>query len=130
MERGRGVTQEELIRYVAETYGAAPDYPWEGPPAGFVFRHPGNRKWFAVVLAAPRAQVGLPGEGTVPLVNVKCGPLLSGSFVGQPGVTPAWHMNKTQWVGARLDGSADDGMIRELLDISYEATRPRPKKRP
>ena len=43
--------------------------------------------------------------------------------MGTPGVVPAWHMNKSQWLGVLLDGSAEDGLVRQLLDISYDMTK-------
>ena len=59
------------------------------------------------------------------MLDVKCGPILGGSFLGAPGVVPAWHMNKSQWLGVLLDGSAEDDLVRQLLDISYDMTKGR-----
>lgn len=53
---------------------------------------------------------------------MKTGPILGGSYLGQPGIVRAWHMNKTHWLGVLLDGSATEQTIRELLDISYSMT--------
>jgi len=116
------MTVSELIAYVQDEYGAAPEYLWENYPDCFVFRHRGSRKWFAVILEAPRAKCGLPGDGSVALMDVKCGPLLGGSYLDAPGVVPAWHMNKTHWLGVLLDGSAPDETVRELLALSYDLT--------
>ena len=46
------------------------------------------------------------GEEIVYIMDVKCGPLLGGSYLGKPGVVPAYHMNKTHWLGggAELPG--------------------------
>lgn len=41
---------------------------------------------------------------------------------------PAYHMNKTHWLGILLDGSAADETVTELLDLSYAQTQSR--KRP
>ena len=38
-----------------------------------------------------------------------------------------YHMNKEHWLSILLDGTAEDGLIRELLEISWELTRPRSK---
>jgi len=112
-----------LIAYVRDRFGAEPEYLWEKFPDTFVFRHRANRKWFAVVMDVQRRKLGLTGEGAVFVLDVKCGPILAGSYAGAPGVIPAWHMNKSQWIGVLLDGSAPSGTIRELLEISYDLTR-------
>jgi len=117
------MNREELLQYALDTYGAEPEYLWARFPETFVLRHQANRKWFAVVMDVERRKLGLPGEGVVYVLDVKCGPLLGGSFLGSPGVVPAWHMNKSQWIGALLDGTAPDEVICRLLDISYDMTR-------
>ena len=38
-------------------------------------------------------------------------------------------MNKERWLSAALDGSAPDGEIKMLLDMSYEATRPKCRRK-
>ena len=114
--------RETATRYIAETYGAAPEYLWSDSPDACIFRHGDNRKWFAIIMNVQRVKLGLPGEGGADLMNMKCGPLLGGSFAGKPGILPAWHMNKTHWIGALLDGSAAESDIRELLDLSFTLT--------
>ena len=38
---------------------------------------------------------------------------------------PGYHMNKDHWITMRLDGTAEDETIRELLEISYDLTNSR-----
>lgn len=116
--------------YIRETYGCEPDYPWMEYPANAVFRHPANQKWFALVMDVERQKLGLPGEGTLEIVNLKCDPILMGSLRTEPGFFPAYHMNKERWISAALDGTAPDDRLRLLLDISYELTNVRPKRKP
>ena len=40
-----------------------------------MFRHTENRKWFGVVMDVEREKLGLPGTGTVFLLDVKTGPI-------------------------------------------------------
>ena len=115
-------TPTELIEYVFQTYGVKPEYLWPDDPETFVLRHAGNRKWFGVVMEVERGKLGLPGAGKVFLLDVKTGPILGGSYLGQPGIVRAWHMNKTHWLGVLLDGSATEQTIRELLDLSFSMT--------
>ena len=41
----------------------------------------------------------------------------------EPGMFPAYHMNKAHWLTIALDGSAEEGKIKFLLDMSYELTK-------
>lgn len=117
------MTKDECIAYAREQYGTEPEYLWDSAPNAFVLRHRGNRKWYAVVMDVRRDRLGLDSEGVVCLMDVKCGPLLSGSYLGASGVVPAYHMNKTHWLGVLLDGSASDETVAELLDLSYHQTQ-------
>lgn len=113
---------EALIACVQASYGVLPEYLWPDYPETFILRRPDNRKWFGVVMDVDRAKLGLPGPGRVFLLDVKTCPILGGSYLGQPGVVRAWHMNKSHWLGVLLDGSASEQTIRELLDLSYTMT--------
>jgi predicted DNA-binding protein (MmcQ/YjbR family) len=54
-------------------------------------------------------------------VNLKCEPGLAVQLrSAHPEITGAWHMNKTHWNGVRLDGALPDGMIRDLVEDSYD----------
>lgn len=70
----------------------------------------------------PEDTLGLRGTEPLDVVNFKCDPILIGSLRGEPGIFPAYHMNKEQWLTAALDGSVSDEQIKMLLDMSYEAT--------
>ena len=114
------MTRDGLIRYVAERFSTDAEYPWDDE--NFIFRHQGNRKWFAVAMRVPYRRLGPEREGAADIVDVKCGPLLMDSYRGQPGILPGYHMNKDHWLTILLDGSAEDGLIRELFEISYDLT--------
>lgn len=111
-----------LTAYIAETYSVDPETPWAPESDHTVFRHRDNRKWFALLMTIPRSKLGLSGEGNVDVINLKCGPVLSASFRSEPGFFPAWHMNKTHWLTAALDGSAEEEQIKWLLAISWDLT--------
>ena len=114
--------RKQLAEYVEERFSVSPDVPWE-KEENYVFRHRHNRKWFAVGLRVSYARLGIPREGQADILDVKTGPLLMGSYLGQPGILPGYHMNKSNWITLLLDGTAADETIRELLEISYELTR-------
>lgn len=118
----------ELEAYMAETYSVEPEQPWAPESDHAVFRRRDNRKWFAVLMTIPKGRLGLLGEGNIDVVNLKCGPILAASLQTEPGFFPAWHMNKTHWITAALDGSADPEQIRALVEISWGLTGPKRKK--
>ena len=119
--------RREWEGYIASTYSAEPERPWAPDSDHTVFRHPNNRKWFAVLMTLPRAKL-MPGEeGSIDVVNLKCGPILAASLRSEPGIFPAWHMNKNHWVSVALDGSAAAEQIKWLLDISWDLTNQKSK---
>ena len=116
------MTRAELTRYIFDTYSVEPDYPFSDDNISAVFRHAGNRKWFALVMNIPAQKLGLPSDARIDIVNMKCDPVVIGSFRGLPGLFPAYHMSKENWITAALDGSAADETVKTLLDMSYQAT--------
>ena len=65
--------RKKLEQLIFDTCSVEPDYPWMDTPESAVFRHPGNRKWFALVTTVSRSKLGLPGQQPVDIVNLKCG---------------------------------------------------------
>ena len=116
-----GCTKQELFAIAKGCYGTEPDYPWMDETA--VLRHQPSRKWYAAVLEVGRQKLGLPGEGKVDVVNVKCDPLLSGTLRQEAGILPAYHMNKEKWISVLLDGSVDTELVKGLLDMSDQLTK-------
>ena len=123
------MNREELEAYILNHYSTEPDYPWADTPRAAVFRHTGNRKWFALVMDVPRDKLGLAGTETLDIVNFKCDPILIASLRGETGIFPAYHMNKASWITAALDGSVPAETIELLLDVSYELTKPKIRRK-
>ena len=123
------MNREELEAYILNHYSTEPDYPWADTPRAAVFRHVGNRKWFALVMEVPRDKLGLPGTEKLDIVNFKCDPILISSLRGETGIFPAYHMNKASWITASLDGSVSAETIELLLDVSYELTKPKIRRK-
>ncbi len=121
------MNRTELEEYIRNNYGAEPDYPWIKYPRDEVFRHKSNNKWFALIMEVPQDKLGIQGTNILDIVNFKCDSILIGSLLNENGFFPAYHMNKTSWITAVLDGSAADDRIKMLLDMSYEATAPKPR---
>lgn len=123
------MNRSELEKYIKEHYSAQTDHPWLSDPNFEVFRHRDNRKWFALIMDVPRSKLGLPGEEKLDVVNLKCDPVMAASLRDEPGIFPAYHMNKEYWITLLLDGSVPDETVELLVDMSYNATASKSKRR-
>lgn len=123
------MNRNELESFIKETYNADANYPWSKYPNYEVFRHTSNQKWFALIMDVPKSKLGLQGTETLDVVNFKCAPLLIGSLREEFGFFPAYHMNKDSWITVALDGSVSDDKIKMLLDMSYQATAPKIRRK-
>ena len=119
------MTRAELAAWLTETYSCSGEHLFARYPSFQVFRHQGNRKWFAVIMDIPRKNLGLTGAGEISVVNLKCDTRLIGTFREEPGIFPGWHMNKAHWLSVALDGTVDDDKLRFLTDMSHELTKER-----
>ena len=117
-----GSLRETVFRYVKETFGVEPDYPFSKDPELPVLRHKDTRRWFGIVQTVARRKLGLEGEETVEVVNLKCSPQLSGVLRTRPGILPAWHMNREQWISVLLDGTVPPEELCPLIDLSFSLT--------
>ena len=122
------MNRNEFINYVQTAYGVKGDNPWQKDPESTVFRHIGNRKWFAIVMRVKRSSLGLNGEELIDIVNFKCDKVMVGSALGNNGFYPAYHMNKENWITVALDERVPDEKLRMLVDMSYELTRKKLRK--
>lgn len=123
------MNRDQLAAHIAAQYGARGEHPWLRLPNYVVFRHPISGKWFGLLMDLPQSRLGLPGDKIVDVLNLKCDPVLIGSLRTEPGIYPAYHMSKATWISIVLDGSVPTDKLLWLLDMSYELTAPRRKKR-
>ena len=122
------MTRAQLFEAVSSTLGVEPEYLWAAYPNYAVFRHPGSKKWFALLADMPASKLGLSGDETIDVLVIRCGPALVGSLLSQDGFYPAYHMSKTNWVSLPLSGSLPEEELRELLVLCYDSVAP--KRRP
>ena len=78
--------RSELFEWVKETYGTAPDYPWNDWNA--VLRHAESKKWYAVILEVSVQKLGLAGNQIIDILNVKSDPLLIGRKMRESVLSP------------------------------------------
>lgn len=115
--------REAVVRHMEETYGVVYEQPWADSPENYVFRHKGNRKWFAIAMRVEKNKIGLPGEEKIDIMNVKCEKEMIPVLLATEGYFPAYHMNKANWITFVLDERLPDETMKNLIDLSFELTR-------
>lgn len=121
--------RDDILKYALEKYETIPDYPWMSLPGYAVLRHKDNKKWYGIIMNVPRHKLGLSGEEIIDILNIKCDPILKGSLQMQEGFLPAYHIHRGNWITILLDGTVDKGMIFNLLEMSFDLTSSKKRKK-
>lgn len=122
------MTKQEFLDYCRETYGTTPDYPFEDDFVTTAVRHSDTRKWYGFVMQLSRHKFGFDSEEMIDVVNMKLPVEMFGSFGKSDGVYPAYHMNKLHWISVLLPDAPDE-VVKFLIDVSFEATKTKKKRR-
>ena len=121
--------RQTVCDYIKKKYKAEPEYLWRKYPGYAVFRHRDNRKWFALTADVPGEKVGEPERDSIGVINLKVDDLFFRDMIIQePGIMPAYHMNKLHWITVLLDGTVPEKQVFDLLDMSWLATASAKKK--
>jgi predicted DNA-binding protein (MmcQ/YjbR family) len=101
------VTRDDVLDLCASLPGAVEDYPFGDGVAVFKV---GGRMFALISL-----------EGSPGTVNLKCDPGLALELRARySAVHPGYHQDKRHWNTVELDGSVEDGELREMIDHSYD----------
>lgn len=112
-------TREEAISYCMSYGNVYEDYPFHDEN-WTVMRHKANNKTFALIFEH---------NGSI-WVNVKGKPEWCDFYRNMfQSVVPAYHMNKTHWNSIILDGTVPAEDIKHMLDMSYELTKKKIRKK-
>ncbi|MBR3082352.1 MAG: MmcQ/YjbR family DNA-binding protein [Clostridiales bacterium] len=121
---------QEAIKYVQNQYGTEPDHPFEKDTVTTVFRHADNKKWFGLIMYVSGVKLGLGTTSSIPVINLKIDdPVFRDILIEQPGIIPAYHMNKRQWITVFLDGTVQKERVFDLIDASFSATASKQKNK-
>ncbi len=120
--------RKRIEKLMQDTYGSEAEHLWVKSPDISVFRHPGSRKWYAIIMNVSKNKLGFDEAQMVDVLNVKCSPVMLGSLLSENGFFPAYHMNKSTWISILLDETIPDDTIIPLLDLSYNSVAPKRKK--
>lgn len=118
-----------LAQYIKEQWGDLPDYPFAKLPEYGTFRHPANGKWYALIGQMKRSQLGgSRDQSEVEIINLKVDHREIAEYLSRPGIFPAYHMSKKNWVTIVLDGTVSDEDLFVLLAYSRQLVGPKSYK--
>lgn len=112
-----------ILKWIEETYAVKGEYLWNDHPDHVVFRHPENRRWFAMILSVSRQKLYSEQEGEVEILNLKLSPDRLQECLRHPGYAPGYHMNKKYWCTLLLDEPLSDEEIWQRIEESRAQTR-------
>ena len=122
------MNRHKLATYIKEFYNIDYDCPFEDELDAWCFRHPDNKKWFALVMRIKKSKLGIDSEQYIDVVNMKCAPEIMDDLWHENGVYPAYHMSKKHWLTLALDGTCSDETVKFVTTVSFELTRKKIKK--
>ncbi|MBQ9032498.1 MAG: MmcQ/YjbR family DNA-binding protein [Parasporobacterium sp.] len=121
--------RQTVYDYIRKKYKTEPEYLWRKFPGYAAFRHADNNKWFALSADVVGEKVGVPDQEMVEVVNLKVDdPFFRDMIIQEPGIMPAYHMNKLHWITVLLDGTVPEERVFDLIGMSYMATASAKKK--
>ena len=122
------MNRQEFASYIEDYYGIKYDCPFEDDLDTWVFRHPDNKKWFALVMTVKKCKLGLKNDGFIDVVNLKCAPEIMDDLWRESGIFPAYHMSKKLWLTLALDNSCCEETLKWVTSISYDLTKKKIRK--
>ncbi|WP_018142723.1 MmcQ/YjbR family DNA-binding protein [Alloscardovia criceti] len=115
---------QSVIDFVNDYYDCIVDYPWQNHPNFAVLRHGYSRAWFGLVMDISESLLGISDSAKIiEVLNLKADPREVEFLIEQPGIFPAYHMNKKHWVSVLLDAHTDTEQLRQLIDDSFTLTQ-------
>lgn len=112
-----------VIAYARETYGDELEFLWEKFSDNAVFRRKDTGKWYGALLTVQRCKLGLEGQGTAEILDLRVQPGELASLIDCKKYFPGYHMNKKHWVTVCLDGTVPFAEIADRIDESYRLAK-------
>ncbi len=106
--------KKEIIEYCLTLPQTFKDQPFRDDYISVTMKHLNNKKWFALIMEV---------NGELYL-NVKTDSMYSELLRKKYDyIIPAYHMNKQHWNTIIIRKNIDAGVVRELINQSYELTK-------
>lgn len=103
------MTPDELRACCLDLNGTHEDFPFPQNPGLSAFKVGGKIFAFTALDEHPLK------------VSLKCDPDLAVQLrAAHAAIAPGWHLNKRHWNTITLDGSLPDGMVRDMVEDSYD----------
>ncbi len=121
------ISYDGIIAYVESLAHTSHDCPWEGDFYSRVLRRSDNKKWFGLIIKAPKSfflRYGVKAQDGETVLNLKCPPDLQ-LFLREKypeWVLPSYHMSKTHWISVVIASDMPEDEIKQLIKLSYEIT--------
>lgn len=109
----------QIIEYVREKYHTELEFLWQRFPDNAVCRRKDSGKWYAALLTVQKKKLGLCGEGTVEVVDLRGRPEEIEVLLDGEKYLPGYHMNKKHWFTICLDNSVPIEEIFRHIDVSF-----------
>lgn len=93
----------QVIQYVREKYQNELEFLWERFPDNAIFRRRDNAKWYAALLTVRKNRLGLDGDGSIEVLDLRMKPEDIDVLVDGKKYLPGYHMNKKHWVTICLE---------------------------
>lgn len=120
---------QKIERYISKKYGVKGDFPFPDDYDAKAFRHPDNRKWFALMMDLPNVSSGILEDfGPAVLLNLKLLPSRVIDVIDDH-THPAYHMNRKHWVSVLLNATTDLKKTEGLIDESFHLTEKHPARK-
>ena len=109
----------KIVEHIREKYQDRLEFLWEKFPQNAIVRRKDTRKWYALLLTVKKQSLGLAGEQTIEIIDLRMKPEDIGSLVDGCKYFPGYHMNKRHWSTICLDGSVPLEEIYQRIEQSY-----------
>jgi predicted DNA-binding protein (MmcQ/YjbR family) len=108
-----------VIQYVRGKYQDELEFLWKRFPDNAIFRRQDNAKWYAALLTVQKKKLGLDGDGTVEIIDLRIKPEDISALVDGKNYLPGYHMNKKHWFTISFDGNVPIEEIFYHIDESF-----------
>lgn len=113
-----------ITNKIKKEYHTEPEFLWKRYPKHAVFRNEKSDKWFGLIMNIDKSKLIPNKTGEIEILNVKLDDQTQ-YYLTQPGIYPAYHLNKKSWVTIMLDNTLSDQEIMKLVEISYQLANQR-----
>lgn len=110
---------KEIIAYVRDKYGDAPEYLWTKFPDNAVWRCKDNKKWYGALLTVRADKLGIDCDKKIEILDLRIKAEELKTTVDGQRFFKGYHMNKKHWYTLLLNGSIPTEEICRRIDESY-----------